>query len=132
MTSLKHFLCVYLLVGFSCLINAQSLPAYRVPLSDNGAIWVVKDIALGGAVMGPQIARKVMEFFGQGKFHMQDVQSLSDQEKAVAQWVVLGRTTQEIVAEMKISPGLVKFHLRNMYQKLQVHNRQSFIKKFKK
>ena len=85
MTSLKHFLCVYLLVGFSCLINAQSLPAYRVPLSDNGAIWVV-----------------------------------------------LGRTTQEIVAEMKISPGLVKFHLRNMYQKLQVHNRQSFIKKFKK
>lgn len=92
----------------------------------------VREIALGGAVMGPQIARKVMEFFGQGKFHMQDVQSLSDQEKAVAQWVVLGRTTQEIVAEMKISPGLVKFHLRNMYQKLQVHNRQSFIKKFKK
>ena len=46
MTSLKHFLCVYLLVGFSCLINAQSLPAYRVPLSDDGAIWVVKDIAL--------------------------------------------------------------------------------------
>ncbi|MDP5113441.1 MAG: helix-turn-helix transcriptional regulator, partial [Flavobacteriaceae bacterium] len=71
-------------------------------------------------------------FFGQGKFHMQDVQSLSDQEKAVAQWVVLGRTTQEIVAEMKISPGLVKFHLRNIYQKLQVHNRQSLIKKFKK
>mgnify|MGYP000872813572 CR=1 FL=1 len=92
----------------------------------------IREIARGGAVMGPQIARKVMEFFGQGRVHMPDVQSLSDQEKTVAQWVVLGRTTQEIVDEMNISAGLVKFHLRNMYQKLQVHNRQTFIKKFKK
>ena len=92
----------------------------------------IREIARGGAVMGPQIARKVMEFFGQGRVHMPDVQSLSDQEKTVAQWVVLGRTTQEIVDEMNISAGLVKFHLRNMYQKLQVHNRQTFTKKFKK
>jgi len=92
----------------------------------------IREIARGGAVMGPQIARKVMEFFGQGKVHTPDVQSLSEQEKTVAQWVVLGRTTQEIVDEMNISAGLVKFHLRNMYQKLQVHNRHTFIKKFKK
>ena len=106
---------------------------YMLKQDDLGQLGeAVREIARGGAVMGPQIARKVMEYFAQGRWQMQDVQSLSDQEKAVAQWVVLGRTTQEIVDEMKISAGLVKFHLRNMYQKLQVHNRQTFIKKFKK
>lgn len=49
--------------------------------------------------------------------------ALSDRELEVAQLVAVGRTNQEICAELHLSLGTVKTHLTNVQSKLGVRNR---------
>ena len=48
---------------------------------------------------------------------------LSDKELEVLRWAVQGKTVWEISQIRAVSPATVKFHLHNIYSKLQVGNR---------
>jgi DNA-binding NarL/FixJ family response regulator len=81
----------------------------------------ILEVSTGGASMNPEIARKVLDLFG-GK---RDSQSdpLTDREREVLSLVVRGLTKKEVAAELALSRHTVDSHLRNIYQKLHVHNR---------
>lgn len=49
--------------------------------------------------------------------------NLTSKEKEVLQWVVEGKTSWEIGKILSVSERTVKFHLRNIYSKLNVTNR---------
>lgn len=50
-------------------------------------------------------------------------QKLSGREKEVLVHIAQGKTNQEIAAALHLSENTIKYYLKNVYQKLQVHNR---------
>jgi len=52
-----------------------------------------------------------------------DQESLSDREQAVLSLLLQGFSNNDIAARLQISPSTVKFHLRNIYSKLDVRSR---------
>lgn len=57
--------------------------------------------------------------------------NLTQQEERIAELIALDKTNKEIATELFISVSTVKTHIRNIYAKLEVGNRQEFIDKIK-
>jgi len=57
-------------------------------------------------------------------------QTITEQELVVIRLLQQGRTNAMISNEVGISINTVKFHLKNIYRKLEVSNRVSAINKF--
>ena len=53
--------------------------------------------------------------------------SQTEREKTLLAALAKGRTNTELAAELDISINTVKFHLRNLYEKLGLHNRSQAI-----
>lgn len=51
------------------------------------------------------------------------IDTLSDRERDVLKLIAEGKTNQEIAADLLLSTNTVKYHLQNLYRKLQVNNR---------
>ena len=52
---------------------------------------------------------------------------LTRRELEVLSALAAGQTNKEIANELHLSPNTVKFHLKNLFQKLDVHNRSQAI-----
>ncbi|WP_299522356.1 LuxR C-terminal-related transcriptional regulator [Winogradskyella sp.] len=57
--------------------------------------------------------------------------NLTNQEERVAELIIQEKTNKEIANELFISLSTVKTHIRNLYAKLEVNNRQEFTDKLK-
>lgn len=57
--------------------------------------------------------------------------NLTNQEERVAELIIQDKTNKEIAAELFVSLSTVKTHIRNIYAKLEVGNRQEFVEKLK-
>lgn len=51
------------------------------------------------------------------------LQSLTDRERDVLQWIATGMSNKQIAAQLFISEETVKVHIRNLLRKLDVHSR---------
>ena len=51
------------------------------------------------------------------------VEWFTRRELEVLSSLAAGKSNKEIAAEQDVAPNTVKFHLKNLYQKLGVHNR---------
>jgi len=81
----------------------------------------------GGAPMSAKIARMVIDSF------KQQVNTLfTDREYAVLRQLVEGKSYKTIAKELFISLATVKFHIKNIYIKLQVDNKEDAISKARK
>lgn len=90
-------------------------------------IEALKEISQGGAPMSPKIARKViMEFQEEGA---NDEYLLSHREKDVVKSIEAGLTYKEIAGKFNISTHTVHTHIKNIYEKLQVKDRQEALLK---
>jgi len=88
----------------------------------------ILSLAKGGSPMSPQIARKVIEFFGQEKKD-KVVSPLSPKEKEIVVGLVDGLSYKLIGDRMDISIETVRFHIKNIYRKLHVHGKAEVISK---
>lgn len=52
------------------------------------------------------------------------VQRLSDKEQQLVQWLIRGKSNGEIAQHLQLTDNTVKFHLKNIFGKLNVANRQ--------
>lgn len=89
------------------------------------AIQVVHD---GGSFMSPQIARKVIDHFQEGRKKPVD-SPLTDREKEIVMGIVDGLSYRMIADRACISIETVRSHIKNIYTKLHVHNKAGVIKK---
>lgn len=51
------------------------------------------------------------------------IESLTDRERNLLRFVAAGLTNQELADRLSVSTNTVKWHLRNIFEKLRIRNR---------
>ena len=90
--------------------------------SNDKMIEGIKDVVNGGAPMTPTIARRVLTFFGKKPANTNKEYDLSKREMELLTLLVKGFSHKMIAAELNISIFTVNNHIKNIYQKMQVHS----------
>ena len=83
----------------------------------------VKDVYNGGSPMSSQIARKVVAAFQKSSDEINSEENLSSRETEILSYLSKGYRYKEIAERLFISIETVRTHIRNIYDKLQVHSR---------
>jgi len=83
----------------------------------------ILDVHNGQAAMSPSIAKKVIAYFRPKKTESQ----LTDKEQMVVQLLTDGLSYKMVADRMQVSMNTVRFHIRNIYDKLQVHSKAEVI-----
>jgi DNA-binding CsgD family transcriptional regulator len=84
-----------------------------------------------GAVPWAERARAELRASGErARSRSTPVDSLTQQELAVARLVVAGATNREAAATLFVSPKTIEFHLANAYRKLDVRSRTELVRTF--
>lgn len=92
----------------------------------------IRDVLQGGVPMTSEIARKVIAHFQQQDTAAAEVEKLSIREREVLDLVVEGLSNKEIMERLNITIDGVRWHLRNIYQKLHVHSRTEVLVKLRR
>ena len=88
----------------------------------------IRDVMRGGAVMSPQIARRVLNMFAQSNAPRFDY-GLTDREVDVLNELVAGKTKKRIAKDLFLSAHTVDTHLRSIYAKLHVNTQTAAVAK---
>lgn len=86
----------------------------------------IRDVVNGGSPMSSQIARKVVQSYQAQKTK---TEKLSDRELEIITLLSKGFRYKEIGEKIFISTETVRTHIRNIYEKLQVHSRTEALNK---
>lgn len=89
----------------------------------------IHEVLEGGAPMSAAIARMVLEFVATGSPVPAEQYHLTEREKTVLSYLVKGYSYKMIAHSMDISIETIKTHIRNIYEKLQVHNQSEAVAK---
>jgi DNA-binding NarL/FixJ family response regulator len=89
----------------------------------------LREVLLGGAPMSPEVAHRVVELFRQFRPPERAKHNLTLQETQLLKLLVEGHYYKTAAAELGISVNTVAFHLRNIYEKLQVHSKTEAVAK---
>jgi DNA-binding NarL/FixJ family response regulator len=83
----------------------------------------LREVANGGAPMSPEVARRVVRLFRTFRPPASSACDLTPQELALLRLMVEGHHYKTAAQELGISTNTVSFHLKNIYEKLQVHSK---------
>lgn len=106
------------------LLKNTSLPQIR-----EGLLEVIN----GGAAMSPQIAKKVIDYFKivKPETKNKEIATLTAREIDVIAQAQKGYSNQLIAEKLFISEDTVKYHIKNIYEKLQINSREALRNYFK-
>ncbi|MBS1510578.1 MAG: response regulator transcription factor [Bacteroidetes bacterium] len=88
----------------------------------------IQEIYQGGSPMSSTIARKVMTSFSDQQVH-QPVDDLTAREREILQQLSRGLQYKNIAANLSLSTETIRTHIRNIYEKLQVHTKDEALRK---
>ena len=89
----------------------------------------IREVVAGGAPMSPAVARKVIYLFREFRppelveFH------LTPHETKLLRMLVEGHNYKTVAAELGVSINTISFHMRHIYEKLQVHSKSEAVSK---
>jgi len=89
----------------------------------------LKESVSGGAPMSPEVAARVISLFRDIRPLEQANYELTPHETRLLKLLVEGFNYTTAAAELKISYNTVKFHMRHIYEKLQVHSKSEAVAK---
>jgi DNA-binding NarL/FixJ family response regulator len=89
----------------------------------------IEEVVRGGAPMSPEVARRVVEVFRRVQPPPESGHALTPQESRLLKLMVEGHNYKTAAAEMKLSYHTVSFHMRHIYEKLQVHSKSEAVAK---
>ncbi len=85
----------------------------------------------GGSILSPQVARRVLDYFQPSSGNVQtEKDKLSDKEQKIVVFLVDGLSYQKIADHMGMSIDGIRYHIKNIYKKLQVTSKAEVIKKY--
>ena len=87
------------------------------------------EVVAGGAPMSPEVARRVITLFRNFRPPERASYRLTPQETGLLRLMVDGHHYKTAAREMGISTSTVSFHLKHIYQKLQVHSKSEAVAK---
>jgi len=88
----------------------------------------LRETVSGGAPMSPQIARRVIQHF-QARDPVNPTYDLTPHELRLLRYLVDGHHYQSAANQLGVSVNTIRFHLRNIYDKLQVHSKSEAVAK---
>lgn len=88
-------------------------------------IQAIKDASSGGSPMTPNIARKVLTTFQKPTLlkTAKKEDQLTEREREVLEQMAHGKSYAAIARDLFLSIDGVRYHIRHIYEKLQVHSR---------
>jgi DNA-binding NarL/FixJ family response regulator len=89
----------------------------------------LREVVDGGAPMSPEIARRVVTLFRQFRPRPRAACHLTPQETELLKLMVEGHHYKTAAMAMGISANTVSFHLKHIYEKLQVHSKTEAVAK---
>jgi DNA-binding NarL/FixJ family response regulator len=89
----------------------------------------LREVHAGGAPMSPDVARRVVTLFQKFTPPKNATYDLTPQEKELLKLLVEGHSYKTAAYQLDISIHTVSFHLRNVYEKLQVHSKSEAVAK---
>ena len=92
-------------------------------------IEALREVLDGGAPMSPSVARRVVDLFRTFNPPEEADYRLTDQELRILRMLVDGHHYKTAATELGISTSTVSFHLKNVYEKLQVHSKSEAVAK---
>jgi DNA-binding NarL/FixJ family response regulator len=90
----------------------------------------VENVHSGGSPMTSNIARKVVQSFGQSRVSTSEAEDLSPREQEVLDLLARGYLYKEIAERLKISVPTVNTYVRRVYEKLHVRSRAQAVAKY--
>jgi DNA-binding NarL/FixJ family response regulator len=100
--------------------------------SPNKILDAILQVYEGGAALTPMVARQVMAFLKTGEAKPGSHSNLTAREKEILLLITQGMTNEMMADKLFISVQTVRNHIKNIYDKLQVHSRaQVVVKAFK-
>jgi DNA-binding NarL/FixJ family response regulator len=89
----------------------------------------VCEAAAGGAPMSPEVARRVIALFREFRPPARTTCELTPHEVRLLRLFVEGHNYKTAAAELGVTVHTVSFHLRSVYDKLQVHSKSAAVAK---
>jgi DNA-binding NarL/FixJ family response regulator len=89
----------------------------------------LREAAGGGAPMSPEVARRVVALFREIRPPEDVAYNLTPHEIRVLKLLVDGHNYKTAAAELDVSINTIRFHMRSIYEKLQVHSKSEAVAK---
>ena len=89
----------------------------------------ISEVVADGAPMSPEVARRVVQLFRRFRPPAKAAHNLTPHESRLLKLLVEGHNYQTAAAELGVSFHTVCFHMRNVYDKLQVHSKSEAVAK---
>jgi DNA-binding NarL/FixJ family response regulator len=89
----------------------------------------LREAVAGGAPMSPEVARRVVRLFREFRPPERADYRLTPQETELLKLLVEGHYYKTAADRLGITTNTVSFHLKNIYQKLQVHSKTEAVAK---
>jgi DNA-binding NarL/FixJ family response regulator len=89
----------------------------------------LREVVDGGAPMSPEVARRVITLFREIRPPERADYHLTPHETRLLKLFVEGHNYKTAAAELRVSVNTVNFHVRSIYDKLQVHSRSEAVVK---
>jgi DNA-binding NarL/FixJ family response regulator len=89
----------------------------------------LRETVAGGSPMSPEVARRVVHLFRTFRPPAGADYHLTEQEIRILGMLVDGHHYKTAAVELGISTSTVSFHLKNIYEKLQVHSKTEAVAK---
>ena len=107
---------------FSC-IRAGADGYLHKDLDASEFLEMLAGLERGEAAITRKTAARLMAGFQQLTEQTENAGALTKREIQLLHWMVEGHSNREIAKELFISENTVKYHIRNIFQKLEVQNR---------
>jgi len=92
-------------------------------------VEAINDVHTGGTPMTPEIAKKVLSHFSAQPLKNKELYHLTDREKDILFCLTQGYSYKMIAIQLQISIDTVRFHIKQIYFKLQVNSAPEAIAK---
>ena len=91
----------------------------------------IAEVCTGGAPMTPGIAAKTLQLFRTGIKSLTDKkeEKLTERQKEILGCIVSGLSYKLIAEKLFISVDTVRYHVKHIYEILQVHSKYELIRK---
>jgi DNA-binding NarL/FixJ family response regulator len=106
----------------ACGYLLKNTPPARLPES-------LREVMAGGAPMSPEVARRVIEAFRETRPPENAAYRLTPHEARLLRLLVDGHNYKTAGVELGMGIHAVSFHMRNIYEKLQVHSKAEAVAK---
>jgi DNA-binding NarL/FixJ family response regulator len=92
-------------------------------------IECIREVASGGAPVSPEIARRVISLFQKIRPQENADFELTPHEVRILKLLVEGHNYKTAASELHVSVNTISFHMRHIYEKLQVHSKSEAVAK---